>query len=1685
MNKIYRRLWSTARQCWVVASELSATKGKRNGTQLCLMAAVLCASSPVAAAVFNESCLPLIEDYYPCTPSYGHDDSRIYTLVGSNTRNSMITGNGTEIDGRFSTGFGHRSKVLGDRATALGYYATAYQGYSTALGAWARADGIGATVIGNDASGSGRNAVVVGSGANVDTGAGLGGIAIGGNARAGTAGWSGAIALGASADATHDGVALGHHATASASGAVALGRGSVANEGNSVSVGSASTQRRIVNVADARLSDTSTDAVTGKQLHKTNADLGVVRTTANAAKTAADQALANTRLLTQTSASSTIRMGADNTGTMLDVRNKSNANRKISGVADAVLSATSTEAVTGRQLNTTNTNVTTAQSTANTAKTAADAAAARVTTLSGLVGQVSATGNVRLGAENTGIVLDVRNKANANRKISGIADATLSGTSTEAVTGRQLTVTNSNVTAAQNTANTAQTTAGAARTTADNALAQATTLGGLVGQVSATGNVRLGAENSGTVLDVRNKANANRKISGIADATLSGTSTEAVTGRQLTATNSNVTTAQTTANAAQTTAGTAKTTADDALAQATTLGGLVGQVSATGNVRLGAENTGTVLDVRNKTNANRKISGVADAALSGTSTEAVTGRQLNTTNSNVTAAQNTANTAQTTAGAARTAADNALVQATTLGGLVGQVSATGNVRLGAENSGTVLDVRNKANANRKISGIADATLSGTSTEAVTGRQLTATNSNVTTAQNTANTAQTTAGAARTAADNALAQATTLGGLVGQVSATGNVRLGAENSGTVLDVANKAGARRRISNVADGVLSATSSDAVSGQQLFAANETAKAQGLALSSHATQLTAHAGRIDDNRDGLDRLREEFEAFNPDLDSVVKFSDDRSLVEMGGARVTGIADGDISSAASTDAVNGGQLFTTNQRVSKIEEQSMLLSIDSSSASLPAESGWLGVAVGSGSSAMGAGSTAIGSFALAEAENSVAVGRGSAVLIGATGGFALGSGTEVAAENGVSLGSGSRVMAGAARAVAIGSGSVAREEASVSFGNDTLKRRLVNVGRGAEVHDATTIAQLNESLATLGGGAGMDANGNVIAPTYTMQGSTQRTVADALNVLDGTTTKTGTRVGVIENQLRSMFDETTSARTGGVGQLSLAGAQGMVLTNLADGRLAPGSRDAVTGNQLHAAKQEIARNKSEIDQMKEQQDEPLGSARQGPIDFAGARVTGLAEGDISSVASTDAVTGGQLFATNSEVASLKEQAKYLAVGVGGAQAAAKAGLVAVALGDYAEASLESEGAVAVGSFSQAHARNSVALGRAAYIAASADAGFALGTQAEVLAEGGMALGAASSVARGAANSVAVGNQSVAKEVGTVSFGNDNLKRRLVNVGRGISANDATTVAQLNETLRSIGGGARIDANGNIVGPSFSLQGRSHATLGDALQSLDGAVTSTGSRMDRVEGQLRSVFQDTPTSRTDGIGQLTLAGAQGMVISNVANGLIAAGSRDAVNGGQLHAMQQQLNGRVDGLESRLDGQPQGRSQRLASAEAPVTPPPATEESPIADSGNVPKVASNEGGGQPAGSPKKKDEPAPKAQVDTAELEKMLARANEYTDGAISSVERRLDKMDKRFNRMAAMGSAQSAMAMNTAGLNTYNRLGAGVGYSEGESAMAVGYQRVLNDKGSATFSLSGAFTNSGERTVGVGVGIGW
>ncbi|EKT4107873.1 ESPR-type extended signal peptide-containing protein [Stenotrophomonas maltophilia] len=1376
MNRIYRRIWNHAKGCWEVASELTRPCGRKSsratGAGGLLMVALLLAGGDAHAKTrYYIGCDPFNlgnGEFVSCSPITGsYEDSTFIGYALSSGRNSLGYGAGVNMKGDNTTAFGIGARINGQNSAAFGFKASTYAvdsvavgynartsadgGHNVAVGANAYAAYIGATALGNKAEARAQNAIALGSGsssrgvdalalgansstsaagsmavganssatrtnaialglssvaqqenavalgastfsngvdgvalgsrARVDTGAGTGGVAIGGGARAGSLGYTGAIAIGGESRALTDGVALGYAASASAQGTVALGVRSVATEANTVSVGSASVRRRIVNVADARITASSTDAVTGKQLHAMNERVdGMIK---------------------QDSAGGIVRIANSNTGSEVSMRNAVLATRKVSGVSDGALTTTSTDAVNGRQLNTTNGNVTKAQ-------TAADAA-----------------------------------KADASK-----------------------------------------------------ALAQVTTVTGLIGQTSSTSSVRLGEKNSGTSLDVRNSANANRKVTGVADATLSTSSTEAVTGRQ-----------------------------------------------------------------------------------------------LNTTNENVAKAQ-------TAAGEAKADASKALTQVVTLGGLVGQVSATGNVRLGEKNSGTTLDVRNSANANRKISG-----------------------------------------------------------------------------------------------VADGLLS-------------------------------------------------------------------------------------------AGSTEAVSGKQLYSSNSRISALEGVSQYLSIGVAPISEPAEAGAGGVAIGNSAKTGAESGTAVGTRARAMGRNSTAIGRGATVFEDSENGFAMGAGAEVGAagggaNDGVAIGAGAKIGSGAHGSLALGRDAQANEAGVVSFGNSGMQRRLVNIARGTVDHNATTVSQLKDSLATLGGGAGVDASGNIIAPTYSVQAGTQNSVEDALMALDGAVISAGRRAGKVEDQLSSIFQDSPSARADGMNQIALSGVNGMVLTNLADGRVAPGSRDAVTGSQLYAAEQKISQNRNDLEAMRKEremgQQTMRGLDASGPIDFGGARLTGVAEAKLSAD-SSDVVRGSQLYETNSRVLAMEGISQYVSVGTAPGYGPAQAGPVGLAVGNFAKAG--NEGGTAVGTHAKALGRNSIALGRASVVHEDSDGGFALGTGAEVGiagggARGGIAIGAGAKVDKGADSSLAIGEGSQANEAGVASFGSATAYRRLVNIANGTANHNAATVGQLRGALSALGG--EVDANGNIVGPSFTVQGQSQSTLNGALEALDGAVVSNRSRVNQVESQLRSVFQDTPSVRADGLNQLTLAGTHGMVISNVANGLIAAGSRDAVNGGQLHSMQQQLNGRMDGLEQRIDA-PQSQAMAVASVPEPEAPVPQAEGGQ--------QVASVGEGEKPAPQPKTKED-TPKPQVDTAELEKMLARANEYTDGAISTFERRLDKMDKRFNRMAAMSSAQTAMAMNTAGLATYNRLGAGVGYSEGESAMAVGYQRVLNEKGSATFSLNGAFTNSGERSMGVGVGIGW
>ncbi len=1693
------------------------------------------------------------------------------------------------------TAIGQNAEATGSSDTAIGYGAKATGTYSNAMGYGTTTAGANAVAIGTLAKGAAGGAVSLGNRAEVDA-------------------------------TSTNGTALGSGAkvSGSAAGAVALGNGSIAAAVNTVSVGTTTLKRKIVNVGDGLVAAGSTEAVTGNQLHATNESLGKVQ-----------------GLITEASANGTVRLGIGNTGNRLDVRNQANANRVLTGLADGAVTAGSTEAVTGKQLHATNTTLGTTTTLATTAKTIAEGARDNAATAldqanltGGLVGQVSPTGNVRLGAENTGTSIDVRNKSNAARKLSGVADAALNATSTEAVTGKQLHATNATLGTTTTTANTAKATAEAARENAATALDKANLTGGLVGQVSPTGNVRLGAENTGTSIDVRNKSNAARKLSGVADAALNATSTEAVTGKQLHATNATLGTTTTTANTAKATAEAARENAATALDKANLTGGLVGQVSPTGNVRLGAENTGTSIDVRNKSNAARKLSGVADAALSATSTEAVTGKQLHATNATLGTTTTTATTAKATAEAARDNAATALDKANLTGGLVGQVSPTGNVRLGAENTGTSIDVRNKSNATRKLSGVADAALSATSSEAVTGKQLFNTDGKVKLADDKAVAAQSTADGAKGDAAAALqriasskaiigtsataagsnanamgyeaqaggshsnavgfraksagANAVGLGAMadaaaddgiamgnrtVVDAGAKGGVALGAgakveatagngvalgqgsvAASGNAVSVGN-ATTKRKIVNVADGLVANNSNEAITGSQLKTTNDLVAAQAAAVSANAekidgnrssiegnlagigtnrtgietnrtgidnnrtgiatnrTSIDTNRANIGVNRDDIAALRSDFEGFVPDLEGAVTFNDDRTIVDLDNARISGLSAGDISHAGSKDAVNGGQLFATNSRVDQLEEQRLFVKVGYDGESVEARAGLFGIALGDSAEASldTEGAVAVGSFAVARGRDSVALGRAAYVHSGATEGFALGASSHVEAAGGLAFGALSVVTESARNSVALGYGSVATETGTIAVGSTTMQRRIVHVAPGTAAADASNVGQLKGALDGLGGDAKVDSTGRVTAPEYALSGGTYNNVGSALLALDSAITTTTSDIDALGNHVNRLFQEEASTRTDRAGRLALGGAHGMVLGNVADGRIGAGSRDAVNGGQLHATNQKVGENRSEIsdlraalDGMQPRTARSLMVADAPVVDFGGSRLAGVGAGDISSADSKDAVNGGQLFVTNARVGELEEQRMFVKVGYDDESVEARAGLFGIALGDSAEASVDTEGAVALGSFAVARGKNSVALGRAAYVHAGAEEGFALGASSHVEVKGGVALGASSVVKQSARDAVALGYGSIATEANTISVGSDTRQRRVVNMARGTKDSDATTVGQLKGALERLGGGATVDETGRITAPEYVLSGTTYDNLGTALLALDSAVVTTQSDVDTLGSQLNRLFQEESSARSDGPGRLNLGGAHGMVLGNVANGLIASGSRDAVNGGQLYEVQKNLQGQIDTLEGR-GTEPVAMMSRMGapvamSADAPVTtsetapaPSPAPVETPVAKVDTPEPVVKAEGDTAVAVGSEGKERSirhvakgtADTDAVNVRQLNEVLDRANEYTDLAVEGLNKRLDGMDKRFNRMAAMSSAQSAMAMNTAGLNTYNRLGAGVGHSDGESALAVGYQRVMNERGSATFSLNGAFTNSGEKTVGVGVGIGW
>ncbi|WP_374957013.1 YadA-like family protein [Paraburkholderia sp. BL25I1N1] len=156
-------------------------------------------------------------------------------------------------------------------------------------------------------------------------------------------------------------------------------------------------------------------------------------------------------------------------------------------------------------------------------------------------------------------------------------------------------------------------------------------------------------------------------------------------------------------------------------------------------------------------------------------------------------------------------------------------------------------------------------------------------------------------------------------------------------------------------------------------------------------------------------------------------------------------------------------------------------------------------------------------------------------------------------------------------------------------------------------------------------------------------------------------------------------------------------------------------------------------------------------------------------------------------------------------------------------------------------------------------------------------------------------------NLTVAKDTNgaRVDFTGTGGARELTGIAAGTTDASAVNLGQFRPMVAALGGGAQINADGSLTGPSYHMQGGTQTTVGNALDSLDTGLNTLQQSMQ--SGGIGMVTQD-PVSRVIAVGATTdgklidMAGAAGnRVVTGVAAGTVGPASSNAVNGSQLYA----------------------------------------------------------------------------------------------------------------------------------------------------------------------------------------------
>ncbi|HDX6478954.1 TPA: YadA-like family protein [Escherichia coli] len=1057
---------------------------------------------------------------------------------------------------------------------------------------------------------------------------------------------------------------------------------------------------------------------------------------------------------------------------------------------------------------------------------------------------------------------------------------------------------------------------------------------------------------------------------------------------------------------------------------------------------------------------------VADGTISASSKDAVNGSKLKATNDDVEA--NTANIATNTSNIAT----NTASIATNTTNITNLTDSVGDLQADAllwNETKKAFSAAHGQDTTSKIINVKDADLTADSTDAVNGSQLKTTNDAV--ATNTTNIANNTS--------NIATNTTNISNLTETVTNLGEDALKWDKDNGVFTAAHGNNTASKITNILDGTVTATSSDAINGSQLYD-----------LSSNIA--TYFGGNASVNTDGVftgptykigetnyynvgDALAAINSSFSTSLGDALlwdatagKFSAKHGT--NGDASViTDVADGEISDSSS-DAVNGSQLHGVSSYV-----------VD---------------ALGGGAEVNADGTITAPTYTIANADydnvgdalNAIDTTLDDALLWDADAG-----------ENGAF---------------------------SAAHGKDKTASVITNVANGAisaASSDAINGSQLyttNKYIAdALGGDAEVNADGTITAPTYTIANAEYNNVGDALDALD-------------DNAL--LWDETAN---GGAGAYNAShDGKASIITNVANGSISEDSTDAVNGSQLNATNMMIEQNTQIINQLAGNTDATYIQENGAGINYVRTNDDGLAFNDASaqgvgataigynSVAKGDSsVAIGQgsysdvdtgialgsssvssrVIAKGSRDTSITENGVVigydttdgellgaLSIGDDGKyrqiinvadgseahdavtvrQLQNAIGAVATTPTKYFHANSTEEDSLAVGTDSLAmgaktivNGDKGIGIGYGAYVDANALNGIAIGSNAQVIHVNSIAIGNGSTTTRGAqTNYTAYNMDAPQNSVGEFSVGSADGQRQITNVAAGSADTDAVNVGQLKVT------DAQVSQNTQ------------------SITNLDNRVTNLDSRVTNIENGIGDIVTTGSTkyfkTNTDGVD----ASAQGKDSVAIGSGSIAAADNSVALGtGSVATEENTISVGSSTNQRRITNVAAGKNDtdavnvaQLKSSEAGGVRYDTKADGSI-DYSNITLGGGNGGTTRISNvSAGVNNNDA----VNYAQLKQSVQETKQYTDQRMVEMDNKLSKTESKLS-----GGIASAMAMT--GLPQAYTPGAsmasiGGGTYNGESAVALGVSMV-SANGRWVYKLQGSTNSQGEYSAALGAGIQW